>query len=191
MAQKVSTLLEVRFDFRMRQTAKQLLDEACSFVTFPKGTAVLMQGESAINLYFMIKGIVRGYYIDEKGNDITKCFSCENEFFSTECFRTNRPSSFHVECLEACECIQIPYKALQKAMEEDILILKALNQYALQAMSELEDRARDFIIISAEERYQLFLKQFPNVEQRINQKYIASYIGIRESSLSRIKKSKN
>ena len=187
--QKVSILLEKGINFNINESAKQILDECCTFIDFPKGINVLLQGDSSSSMYFIVQGLVRGYYIDEKGNDVTKCFTYENDFFSTECFRTNSTSSFNIECLEDCKCIRIPYEAIRKAMDKDNDILKVFNRYALSVMEDLEKRARDFVMTSAEERYKLFLEKFLNLNQRVNQKYIASYIGIRESSLSRIKKS--
>lgn len=56
-----------------------------------------MEGFKSVNIYFIIRGIVRGYYIDEAGNDITKCFSSENEFFSFEGLRAESASSFTIE----------------------------------------------------------------------------------------------
>lgn len=187
MIEKASIQLEKGINFNFNESMRQLLDEYCTFVNFPKETIVLLQGDRSSNIYFIIRGIVRGYYIDEKGNDITKCFCSENEFFSTEGLRTNNPSTFNIECLEECKCIQIPYIVLNKAMEEDGHLFKTFNQYVLKVMENLENRARDFVMKSAEERYRMFLEQFPKLNQRINQRYIASYIGIRESSLSRIK----
>lgn len=187
MVEKASTILEEGINFKINESVKQLLDEYCTFVDFQKETIILLQGDSSSNIFFIVRGLVRGYYIDEDGHDITKCFAAENEFFSTEGLRTNNPSSFNIECLEECKCIQIPYKILNRAMEENSDLYRAFNLYVLKVMGDLESRARDLVMKSAEERYRIFLEQYPKLNQRINQKYIASYIGIRESSLSRIK----
>lgn len=189
MFQKASLLMEKSMGLQLNDSARQVLDEGCTFVDLLKGTLVLLQGDSSSCMYFMIQGLVRGFYIDEDGKDVTKCFSHENEFFSTECFRTKAPSSFNIECLEDCNCIQIPYDVLGRVLEKDQGALKAFNRYTLSVMEDLEKRARDLVMVSAKERYRLFLEKFPSICHRINQKYIASYIGIRESSLSRIKKS--
>lgn len=191
MHERASNLLEKGIQINFNEAVKQLLDENSTFVIFPKDKIVLLQGDRCSYIYFIIRGIVRGYYIDEKGQDITKCFASENEFFSTEGLRTNCASSFNIECLEECKCIQIPNKVIKKAMDENNDLYKAFNQYILKVMGDLENRTRDFVMKSAEERYRIFLDQFPKLHQRINQKYIASYIGIRESSLSRIKKLKS
>lgn len=140
------------------------------------------------NLYFIISGIVRGYYIDENGNDVTKCFSVENGFFSTEGLRTDGLSSFNIESLENCECIQIPYKMIRRIMKEDENIQDFFTHYHLLEMGKLESRTKNLLLKNAEERYIQFCEQFPKLHLRIEQKYIASYLGIRPESLSRIKK---
>jgi CRP-like cAMP-binding protein len=188
MSVKASIIMEKYTGLHFDQSLNQLLDEYCTFVTFQKNTIVLLQGDRATNLYFIISGLVRGYYIDEEGNDVTKSFAAENDFFSTKGYITNSPSLFNVECLEDCKCIKIPYVALIKIMENNENIFKIFNQYIITAMENLEIRTRNLVMKNAEERYRIFLEEYPELEQRINQKYIASYIGIRTGSLSRIKK---
>lgn len=189
MYERASELLEKNMNFKFEESLKKILDENCIFINFPKETTVLLEGDICLNVYFIIRGIVRAYYIDNNGYDITKCFASENELFSTEGLRTNCPSTFNIECLEECECIMIPIKVIKSAMEENSDLYRLFNQYSLKAIEELEHRARDLVMKSAEERYQIFVKEYSYLSKRINQKYIASYIGIRESSLSRIKKS--
>jgi len=189
MFQKVSDILENTLGFNINDFTMQYLDKSCNFVEFQKETIIVWQGDMSSNMYFIVHGLIRGYYIDESGYEITKCFSKENEFFSTECFRTDAPSSFNIECLEGCLCIQIPYNVLKKIIEKDNNFLMAFNKYVLKIMEDLEKRTKDLVMFSAKERYKTFLEQYPNLNQRVNQKYIASYIGIREASLSRIKKS--
>jgi CRP-like cAMP-binding protein len=188
MPDKISSLLEEGTDFIFSESIRRFLDENCTIVSFSKNKILLLQGEKSLNLFFIIKGLIRGFYTDEKGNEVTKCFSCENEFFSTEGLRNDNPSSFNIECLEDCKCIQVPYRVLNIASNEDKNLLTLINRYTSKAMTEIEDKAKNLMIKSAEERYRLFREQYPKLYKRINQKYIASYIGIREGSLSRIKK---
>jgi CRP-like cAMP-binding protein len=139
----------------------------------------------------IIKGIVRGCYFDENGEDVTKSFAKENEFIATKGLLSDQPSLFQVECLEDMECILIPYKVIHKVMEENNDIFVAFNQYVLKAMEELELRTRNLLMKSAKDRYIIFSKQYPDLEHRINLNYIASYIGIKSGSLSRIRKQIN
>lgn len=140
------------------------------------------------NLYFIISGIVRGYYIDEHGNDITKCFSSENEFFSSEGLRTPGTSSFTIECLEPCKCFQLPYELVYKIIKENENLNNLFIKYYLREVEKLENRVKKSALMNAEERYIDFCKQYPHIHNMVELKYISSYIGIRASSLSRIRK---
>lgn len=128
------------------------MDYETSIVTFQKGQHPIEADSTVTAFYFLIYGIVRGYYIDSNGNEVTKCFSYENCFFGSECFRTNLPATFYVECLEECKCIKLPYHFVRKIMNID------------------------------------FCKTYPNLQNRLPLKYVASYLGIAVGSLSRIRK---
>ena len=84
--------LRIRFDAQVAS----LLDTYACIVTFEKGTHVIRAGEVVSSFYFIIYGIVRGYYIDDEGNEVTKCFESENCFFGSECYRTNQLSLIHI-----------------------------------------------------------------------------------------------
>lgn len=185
---KPSLYLEKGLNIQLNETVEKMINEYCAIKLFSKESILLLQGECASNLYFIIKGLIRGYYIDEEGKDITKCFALENEFFSSEGFRTNKASTFHIESLEDSTCIQIPYHLLRMIMAEHGDVYKIFNQYLLTVFQQLEDRSRDFAMKSAKDRYIEFIEQYPELEKRIPQNIIASYIGIRAGSLSRIKK---
>ncbi|MDU6038877.1 MAG: cyclic nucleotide-binding domain-containing protein [Clostridium butyricum] len=77
---KNSEYLEHNLKLKFNMETEQLIDRETLILTVEKGQIILLEGERAKSLYFIIKGIVRGYYIDEKGDEITKCFSMENEF---------------------------------------------------------------------------------------------------------------
>lgn len=98
-----SNFFEEGLGIKIDENIREIIDAGVSFVEFPCKHIVLLEGTQSANLYFILRGIVRGYYIDEKGNDITKCFCSEKEFFSSEGLRTGSVSSFTIECLEADE----------------------------------------------------------------------------------------
>lgn len=188
MEKKASIILEKYIGLNLDESVKHLFDEYCTFVDFKKNEIVIFQGDNSANLFFIIKGLVRAYYIDKEGNDITKNFAAENDFFSTKGLISHNPSLFYVECLEDCKCIRIPYIALNDIMEKNVNIYKIFINYIFEAMEILEARTGDLVMKSAKVRYKIFLEQYSNLDRRISQKHIASYLGIKSGSLSRIKK---
>lgn len=183
-----SKYLEEGLRIKIDENIANLINNEATFVEFTSKQIVLLEGMKSTNLYFIISGLVRGYYIDAQGNDITKCFSSENEFFSSEGLRTASVSSFTIECLENCQCIQLSYQLVNKIIKEDENLNNLFIKYYLREVEKLENRVKNSALMNAEERYIDFCKQYRNISNRVELKYIASYIGIRAASLSRIRK---
>lgn len=172
-------MLHIVFDDREKDYIRLTVKE----VRFAKGEIPVLEGNIMDSFFFIVKGIVRGYYLDQDGNEVTKCFSSENQFFSSECFRTNLPSSFNVECIEDCQCIRVPYltvKAIDKVEEK-------INYLYVKEIQRLEKRVHNMLMMNAQERYCNFCNEYKGVCNRIPLKYVASYIGINPASLSRIR----
>ncbi|MGL5352840.1 MAG: Crp/Fnr family transcriptional regulator [Clostridium sp.] len=184
----ISMYLEEGLKIKIDKNIAIKVNNECFIVEFPVKHIALLEGIKSTNLYFIIHGIVRGYYIDEQGNDITKCFSCENEFFSSEGLRKSCASSFTIECLEDCLCVQLPYRVLDEIMNDDENLKDIFIKYYLLEVEKLENRAKNSALMNAEERYIDFCQQYPHLNKRVELKYIASYIGVRPASLSRIRK---
>lgn len=179
-----SEYIERCLKIQLDEQVKDLLNTESTIVTFNKGDHPVREGDKMDSFYFLIYGLVRGYFIDKEGNDVTKCFSCENQFFSSECFRTKENSSLFVECLEESKCIKIPYNIVRKLEE----LTPAINKLYWDEIARLDERVKDLFLMNAEERYINFCREYPNLQNRVPLKYIASYIGIQAGSMSRIRK---
>lgn len=186
-----SELLETQFGLQLSDGIKEQIATQSFSMVFSKGETVLHEGEQGNCLYFIIKGIVRGYYIDDEGNDRTKCFSAENEFFSTEGFRTSHASSFTIECLEECHCFALPYALLRQLMTDNQKINDTIRELFQQEVEKQEIRNRNLVLLNAEKRYLNFCHTYPELVNRIPLRCIASYIGIHFGSLSRIRSKMN
>lgn len=180
----IEEILEMTFPFEV----KKCMEKELSIVSFSKGQIVLTEGERGTSLYVILKGLVRGYYIDEAGNDITKCFASETGFFGTEGLRLDSPSSFTIDCLEDCQCIRIPYAWLKELMGANLPVNDKIRQLFQEEVSIQERRSHNLLLLNAEERYLDFCATFPNLKDRVPLYCIASYIGIHSGSLSRIRK---
>lgn len=180
--------IEIGLNINLPKDLKNLIDNNGIKKTFFKNETILLEGEQASSIYFIISGVVRGYYIDEKGNDITKCFSLENEFFSSEGLRTGSVSSFNIECIEQCECIELSYGLVNRLVKENEEFKSIFLELYLKEVQKLEIRAKSLMIQNAEERYLDFIENSKRSMEKIELKYIASYLGIRPQSLSRIRK---
>lgn len=188
MLMRTSEYFEKKLQTTLTQDVKETIDSKVNVVSFPAAHTVLWEGDMESYLYYIIQGIVRGYYIDSKGNDITKCFCSEDDFFSTEGFRISSPATFTIECLEDCKCLRLPYTLLKSIVNSNKSICDSVSHLFQVEVSKQEDRSKSLMLLNAEERYLAFCSDYPHLHNRVALKYIASYIGVRAASLSRIRK---
>ncbi len=167
----------------------QTIFEAHEKMKFNKGDFLLKKGQVA-NAYFCIeKGLIRSYVYDYDGNDITTGFIGGNELAIDVVSLFNRlPTVEYFQALTDVECQVIYFDKFQVLYHS----IKGFNEWGRGWMSEslfqLKQRTIAMITDSASERYQKLQKQHPQILQQAPLKYIASYLGITDTSLSRIRK---
>jgi CRP-like cAMP-binding protein len=153
-----------------------------------KSEHFLVAGEVCKHMAFSERGLLRYYYL-QHGDEITYNFSRENDFVCNYMsFFQKNPSTKNIQALEATtlyiitfENLQLLYKKIGEGEKFGRLhIEKCYTQAILQLASQYTD--------DPEQRYLKFIQQFPDLLQRIPQYYIASYVGVRPQSLSRIRK---
>lgn len=189
MFDKPSDYLETGLNLSLGKDLKYVLNSTATMMRVPKGTIVRKQGEIASSLYYIHQGIMRGYYIDSSGNDVTKCFASEMEFACSEGLRKAGEASFNVESIEDSICVVIPYSFITEGMKKSDEIKDFVNKCNEKILVEIEKRQEGLLTKSALDRYIEFKRDCPLIEDRISQAHIASYVGIRASSLCRIKRS--
>ena len=165
------------------------LHEIARFQSLRKGENFIRAGKIPKQFAFLQKGLCRYYYLDNKGNEFTKSFFVEGTFLSSyTSMINNEPSHFTIEALEDSEIIVIPYEPWKKLYEQNNCWDKFLIAMLEKGFSVKERRERELLLYDAETRYTLFRQRFPNLEDRVKQHIIASYLGITPVALSRIRK---
>ncbi|KFF18780.1 Crp/Fnr family transcriptional regulator [Flavobacterium hydatis] len=154
-----------------------------------KGEYFINEGEIPRKFAIVIKGLFRYVYIHENGNEFTKGIIDENNFLSSySAMIYNTPSYFFIEALEDAEIFEIDYECWLKVKESNPFWNGFLLTIIEKAFSVKEKRERELLLLDAEKRYEIFVTEFPNLESRVSQQIIASYLGIQPESLSRIKR---
>jgi len=158
---------------------------ACSF---RKGKLLLKAGEICEHIYFIKKGVVRGF-IKEGKKDITTWITAENEVVSSiSALDVREPAFENMQAIETCELLALTYADFQdlyiKFPEFNIVARKVLQKYYQDA----EGRAFIVRLTNAENKYQLFITRYGHLANRIPLKYIASFLGITLETLSRVRK---
>ncbi len=146
-------------------------------------------GEIPSRIAFVCSGLFRYVYINEKGEEFTKGLITENSFLSSySAMILNKNSYFFIEALEDSQIIDVHWENFNELMKNDIFWVKYLLKFVEKGYIVKEKRERDLLLLDAETRYNNFLIEYPGMDQRIKQGVIASYLGIKPETLSRIRK---
>ena len=153
-----------------------------------KNDILLSNGKNSQVSYFVKKGCLRLFYIDEVGKDITRYIAFENQF-ATELvsFITNEPAQETIEVIENSELLYITHDDFRHLMS---IIPKWKDFYSIyleKAYVNNSKRLISFTTMDASERYKQLFKINPNIVKRLPNKIVASYINISQETLSRIK----
>ena len=198
MLAKIKKDAQDKMDYNFINYIKSIVDipieqenKFCSLISVKKiikGENFLSEGQSPRTIAFIKSGLFRYYYIDNKGNEYTKGFFVENSVLTSySAILEKRSSYFTIQALENSEIEIIDYIKSQKLFVEHPCWNSFLVVQLQKALIMKEEREREFLLFDAEQRYRAFLQQFPNLEKRIKQHIIASYLRIAPESLSRIR----
>lgn len=153
-----------------------------------KGEHFLREGDLNFNGVKVITGLLAHYVIDRNGVEKTLLFVPEGRFSgSLQTTINKKPSDENIIALENSLLVTCDIRKLEKLASENIKILKILNHSRGEIILEAAKRIKFLIAHNEEERYLDFTKSYPNLEQRVRQKDLASFLGITVSSLSRIR----
>ncbi|MGY8922081.1 MAG: Crp/Fnr family transcriptional regulator [Flavobacteriales bacterium] len=153
-----------------------------------KGDVLIGQGQAVKNTYFVKEGCIRSYCIDKNGKEHTLQFAIKNWWISDFiAIYTNELSTLTIECITDSNIIEFNAKKLDGIYsifpEFEAFQRKNLERHVVS----LHKRILNQLQLTAAERYDLFLKQYPDIEQYTPNYHIASYLGITQQSLSRIR----
>ncbi len=165
----------------------EFLERSISFLQVEKLKCIVEPGSSNENLFFIFKGVIRGY-IKSGNKEITTWINEENELVgSIRNFGLNIPSEEFLQALEPTELIALPTQAVEELYEkfpETNLIGRKILE---QSYRDAEERAFICRLPTAEERYRRFLQSRGSLLNRVPLKYIANYLGMKMETLSRIR----
>jgi len=154
-----------------------------------KGEVLIKSGQKASEAFYVVKGCLRSYMVDAKGNEHIYQFAPEDWIISDLEFFKNKGVAFlTIDAVENSEVKSFPTSRIFNITAEDpVLVQEAFNKFQNRVYA-LQQRVIQLLAYSAEERYQEFIKTYPNLSNRLPLKMIASYLGLTPESLSRVRK---
>lgn len=158
-------------------------------VSIRKGDHFLKQGEQSDSYLFLMNGLMRSYVIDQEGQDITTGFFCEYELVIEVLSLFKRVKSGEsIQALTDCEALEITYKDFQRLFQSIHGLTEWGRLWMTQELFQSKQRTLDMITVLARDRYLQLMVEKPQVIRDSPLKYIASYLGVTDTSLSRIRR---
>lgn len=146
-------------------------------------------GKIAQQVGFVLDGVIRVCYYNNKGEEITKYFIDENNLVvDLESFDNEICSNAYVQAITDCKLLVFSKKDWRELLDTIVGWDAIVHKIISKALRQKVERRSPLVSEDATTRYLMFLKIYPNVINRIPLSYVASYLGITQSSLSRIRK---
>lgn len=171
---------------------EEALDELASGITsfnLPPKTDFIKAGEIQYNLGYVYSGLLRVFYIDNKGDEITVNFLAENEHaIHLDAMTKNEPSKFYFQTIEPSLILNIPLNHIMLCVTKYPVLERHLRIAVEQIYCSMFNRLEGFLFENAEERYTRFLNESPDLLNRIPVSQLCTYLGIKRQTLTRIRK---
>ncbi len=165
-----------------------LINERTSIRKYLKGQYIVQQGDFCNTTNFILSGCTKTFVIDEEGQEHIIMFSIENWWTSDlGSFVSRNRADYHIQCMEPTEVVQFTYENLQ-ALYVEVPKLNIFFRILLEkALVAAQKRIIRNFSLTAKDRYLAFKALYPEIDSRIPQYMIASYLGITKEFLSKIK----
>jgi CRP-like cAMP-binding protein len=157
--------------------------------TYRKGDLLIESGYTCNWIGFVVSGIVRNFYVSSKGEEITYCITFPNKFITAYSSFISGDKTFeNIHAITDVEMLVIDKKQFTELIKMSIGWLKFSNHFAEQSYVLMENRLLALQMESAENRYSELMSNNPEIIREVPLKYIASYLGITQRHLSRIRR---
>ena len=152
---------------------------------------LLSEGDVCNALYYVQRGNIRTFFVDKEGVEKTSAVFVENDFGTAwTSFISRQPSIQFIEAADGTELLTISYKEFHHKIDADSIwkefYLKCLESAYLNQSRKIEA----LMILDAKQRYQKLLEGNPGLIQKVSNKILASFLDMREETLSRVKSKK-
>lgn len=172
----------------LTQEEEQAVAATMNIQHYKKGRVLLSEGQISDEAYFVLDGCVRQYYL-VNGEEKTSNFFTETQWVvSMHSFTQRAPSTHYLECCVDCTLI-VGNRELEEDLYRRFPKLETISRMVMQKVfAEQQEIAASYITDTPEQRYRKLLQQRPYLIQMLPQYQLASYIGVKPESLSRIRK---
>ncbi|REC79427.1 Crp/Fnr family transcriptional regulator [Chryseobacterium elymi] len=168
---------------------KDLIFQYFEPVLFPKNRIIEEAGKVPEYLYYIISGYLRLFHYNENGDEVTTHINCPPGFFTSYFnFINTAKSNENVECITECELLRITKTDLDSLTSKS----EAMKDFSIEVFQKSivynETRSTELATLSGEKRYRKLIENYPGILHNVPITYIASFLGMKPESLSRIRR---
>jgi CRP-like cAMP-binding protein len=176
-------------DVKLSSQEEKLITDCFSLKEFKKNDVILSAGDVSSHMRFVIEGCLKSYYLNEDGKEHIVHFGIEgwwiNDLYS---YFTGTPSKQYIQAIEKGKFLQAPKNKLDELFDSSHSIERFFRLKFQNAYVAFIDRTVNSLSKTAEVRYAEFCVKYPEIEQRVPQYALASYLGITPEFLSVLRK---
>ena len=168
----------------------QRLVDATEIRHIRKGEPLISAGETQTEICFLIEGLLRGFFMDTRGKDVTDCFGfqCGTPAIAFCHLNGGTVSPMTIEMLEDSLLFCIPISLVLELQERCLEVTQFYNRALITALNEHWRMQQVLHQYTAPQRYQWFLEAYPGLADRVCNKQIASFLGMSPETLSRLRR---
>jgi CRP-like cAMP-binding protein len=150
---------------------------------------LLQEGDVCKTIAFVEKGTLRSYTVDDNGVEHIVQFAIEGWFISDlYSFLTGEPATYNIDAIEDAELVLMSKSSHEELIKQCPKYESFIRELITGAYLAMQKRLTSVISFTLEERYEAFMKLYPEIAQRVPQHMVASYIGLTPETLSRVRK---
>lgn len=183
------------FQTYLMKTATLNIDEALQITAgmirknYKKGDILLKEGDTCKHSFFVEKGLLRSYMLDESGKEHVIQFAPEDWFIvDRSSVYFNDLSESYIEAIEDTDVVLVSEDFICNASEASAVFSRFKDKLLHNHIRQMQKRINLLLSATAEKRYLSFIEMYPDLLLRVPQWMIASYLGITPESLSRVRK---
>ena len=147
---------------------------------------IINPDEDNNSVFFIVSGLVRYYYLTSDGKEWNRAFLSERMMSTSFSQDVGKIDPYGIQALEDTTVLIADFSDFELLFDDSQMVERLHRKLVESILIKKMNRERSFLQSSARMRYIDFVKQYPNISQRVTQYHLASYLGITEASLSRI-----
>lgn len=165
------------------------IQENSQIISIPRKHKIIEEHKIQKNLFYLTSGLVRGFYINDKGEEITIRFLNNQGWVTNYSALIGQiPSQYIFQTLEPAELIILPFDLVKKGYQQFRGLETFGRLIAENVLKQQQERIESFQFLNAEQRYLQFIEKYPALFNRISVSHLCTYLGIQRQSLTRIRK---